>query len=46
MKRKKFLKPCFEKVGKFALFASANKMATGGSPFTPSRIPPVNQPKG
>jgi hypothetical protein len=21
------------------------KMATGGSPFAPSRIPPVNQPK-
>jgi hypothetical protein len=25
--------------------APAVKMATGGSPFAPSRIPPVNQPK-
>jgi len=27
------------------MIGSDLKMATGGSPFAPSRIPPVNQPK-
>jgi hypothetical protein len=43
MKRKKLAEPC-SKTKKVAA-RDVQKMATGGSPFAPLRIPPVNQPK-
>jgi hypothetical protein len=48
MKRKKLPKPCRNKGRKnyrALCFVADEKWATGGSPFPPSRIPPVNQPK-
>jgi hypothetical protein len=46
--KKKLPKPPFKKSPEnycARCFVADEKWATGGSPFVPSRIPPVNQPK-
>ena len=46
MKRKKLAEPEFSMTkSRQARMWRCKKVATGGSPFAPLRIPPVNQPK-
>jgi hypothetical protein len=47
MKRKKYLNLPLgsQETYRGLCVAADEKQATGGSPFAPSRIPPVNQPK-